>query len=104
MTTINLRLSPALEDRARRHSDHLGISINALMSVAVDAYFRSLDGSPARPAESALHEPATMLTPMVQTSLRQRPMSAPGPNATKKERQAWTSFQRNQRKLDLDAR
>lgn len=105
MATINLRLSPVLEDRARLHASELGISINALMSVAVDRYFRGLNPSPPTltGGESAINE---VIRPQIDTIARAfRPVKNPGPpgaNATKKERQAWTAFQRSQGKLPLD--
>lgn len=97
MTTINLRLSPALETRAREHADHLGISINALMSVAADAYFRALDGTPRFVTRGESNDQIDQNDPTTKSA----GISAPGANATKKERQAWTAFQRAQRKLEL---
>lgn len=97
MATINLRLSPALESRAREHADHLGISINALMSVAADAYFRALDGTPRPVTRGESNDQIGQNDPIAKSG----GMSAPGPNASKKERQAWTAFQRSQRKLEL---
>lgn len=37
---FSLRLTPALDQRARARADELGLSMNALVSVAVDLYLR----------------------------------------------------------------
>ena len=104
MATINLRLAPKLEDRARLHSDELGISINALASVAIDTYFRTLDASvryvaPVETFQAESKRPHFNSTPLGNHG--DNKISPPGLNASKKERQAWTAFQRQQRKLEL---
>lgn len=104
MATINMRLSPKLEDRARLHADELGISINALVSVAVDSYFRVLDHAP-RPVTRGESTPIEAIPPQIDTAPHgnhgDNKIGPPGPNASKKERQAYTAFQRSQRKLPL---
>ena len=104
MATINMRLAPNLEVRARQHAEDLGISINALVSVAMDSYFRSLDLTP-RPVtrgESTTNEP---IRPQIDATPHgnhgDNKVAPPGPNASKKERQQYTAFQRSQRKLEL---
>lgn len=48
---INIRFGPGLDERARQHCDDVGISLNALVCVALDAYLRGLD-APAAPSTS----------------------------------------------------
>ena len=106
---INVRLSPKLEARAREHSDDIGLSLNALISVALDTYIRSSATASPRPVtrgetiEKAPPKGQNGPTPMVITGITDnQPFgSPPGPNASKKERQAYTAFQRSQRKLPL---
>jgi hypothetical protein len=46
-----LRLTPELDRRARERAAEVGISFNALVSVALDAYLRGVQtAAPARPA------------------------------------------------------
>ena len=40
----SLRLPPRLEAATRTHADYLGISINALVCVALDTYMRGTSG------------------------------------------------------------
>lgn len=55
---FSLRIPPALEVDARARAERLGISLNALLCVALDAYLRGPEV--ARPVASApLSEPAT---------------------------------------------
>ena len=55
---FSLRIPPALEADARARAERLGISLNALLCVALDAYLRGPEA--ARPVASApLSEPAT---------------------------------------------
>lgn len=42
-----LRLPPELDAQARQQAQRLGISLNALIAVALDAYFRGLPAAPA---------------------------------------------------------
>lgn len=94
---INIRLSPTLEARARTRSDDLGISINAIVSVALDAYLNaSPHSSHAEPRKEALPGPLPEPEPPARSVKR-----PPGAKATKKERQEYTAFQRAQKKLSL---
>lgn len=45
-----LRLPPRLDTLARAHSDYMGISLNALVCVALDAYIRGVSVTVAAPA------------------------------------------------------
>ena len=56
----SLRLSPALEALAREKSDYLGVSLNALICVALDAYLSRSDGS-----QHLSERPANDLPPVV---------------------------------------
>lgn len=107
--SFNLRIPPALDIAARARADALGISLNAIVLVAMDAYLRA--SLPLQPLSLAVESDAKMTpkqgqndaSPLVITGITaNNPLaSAPGPNATKKERQAYTAFQRSQRKLPL---
>lgn len=93
MTTINLRLSPSLESKARARSDELGISINAFVSVAVDSY---LTNGVVRvvPDVSQVAVPSALdLAPVL--------LNQPGQKMSKKQRQNYTAAVRAQRKLPL---
>ena len=60
---FSLRIPPALEADARARAERLGISLNALLCVALDAYLRGPDA--ARPVASApLSEPAPAPVPV----------------------------------------
>lgn len=52
MRAYPLRLKDELADAAKAHADALGISFNALVSVALDAYLHGEPG-PAKPAKRA---------------------------------------------------
>jgi outer membrane biosynthesis protein TonB len=45
----NIRLSPALDSRVRGYCEEVGISLNALVSIALDLYLRTPD-EPSEPA------------------------------------------------------
>ena len=82
-----------LESKARSRSDELGISINAMVSVAVDAYLKSVpDGNyeaQIKVVPVVFHQPASLVAGEVTSKL------------TKKQRQEFTAFERRQRKLGL---
>ncbi|WP_332747687.1 toxin-antitoxin system HicB family antitoxin [Hydrogenophaga sp.] len=46
-----LRLPPKIDEEARAHAERLGISLNALISVALDAYLRGPADAPAAAAK-----------------------------------------------------
>lgn len=70
---FSLRIPSALEADARARAERLGISLNALLCVALDAYLREPDA--ARPVASApLSEPASS-----QFALVPEPAPAPVP-------------------------
>lgn len=49
-----LRLPPKLDAEARERAEHLGISLNALIAVALDAYFRGQpSGTQPKPGQPA---------------------------------------------------
>lgn len=49
-----LRLPPRLDTLARAHSDYVGISLNALVCVALDAYIRGVSFVAPVPSPEAL--------------------------------------------------
>lgn len=93
---INIRLSPTLEARARTRSDDLGISINAIVSVALDAY---LSATPHGNYGDNRKEPTPSPLPTVASPAPAA--KPPGAGSSKKERQEYTAFQRAQKKLSL---
>jgi len=109
--TFNLRLPPDLDLMARAKSEGLGISLNALICVALGEYLKTPIEAPrvsrrppmvvrrpvqvvakVRPPESFKSSPVP-----VQTSL-DRVLSPPGPHASKAERRAYTAQIRLSRK------
>jgi len=46
-TTFSIRLPPELEHDARQRAQRLGVSLNALLCVALDAYLRAPTTAPA---------------------------------------------------------
>lgn len=53
-----LRLPPELDAEARERCASLGISLNALIAVALDAYLRGSRSKAAKPAQKAAKRPA----------------------------------------------
>jgi hypothetical protein len=53
-----LRLSPALDAQARERAELLGISLNALVAVALDAYLRGPTQQPAKVKPAPAAKPA----------------------------------------------
>ena len=49
----SLRLPPRLDAASRAHADYLGISINALICVALDAYVRGVSAPVEAPASAS---------------------------------------------------
>ena len=56
-----LRLSSTLETRAKQHAADLGVSLNALVAVALDAYLRA--GTSAPPTSHGRPEPGPVEQP-----------------------------------------
>jgi hypothetical protein len=71
--------------------------LNALIAVAVDLYLTR----PSPPALTGGEETQKdVIKGQIGADLDVQ-LSPPGPNASKKERQDWTAFQRAQRKLPI---
>lgn len=81
--TFNLRLPPALDTLARAQSQTLGISLNALICVALGEYL-------TKPIQAATAVPAAPVAPSKAPSLPQTP--------TKAQRRAFTAAARLARK------
>lgn len=71
---LNIRLSPALDLLARDYCERVGISLNSLVGVALDAYLRQPE--PAKPAAPVLPPaapaaaaPAPVADPAVRSKL-----------------------------------
>lgn len=104
----NLRLPASLETQARQRSEQLGISLNALLCVALDAYLRGgVQSAGAPPAESI--EPACggfepdgaacgAFGPAPLESAPSAPRSAPIPKLSKAQRREITRLERLSRK------
>ena len=104
---FNLRIPAALESEARERCERLGISLNALVCVALDAYLRqgaaapepaaTVDAGP-RDADAPGRKPDISAAPAKSKPvLTASPFTAParvapkpvlGPNASKAERRA----------------
>jgi hypothetical protein len=78
----SLRLPPQLDAAARARADYLGISLNSLLCVALDAYLRTPEPAPTVPTEPG---------PPV-------PRENPSPVQTKAQRKEFTRLQRLARK------
>ena len=72
---FSLRLPPALEADARARSDRLGISLNALVCVALDSYIRGPEPASAVPGLGQV--PATCTTS--EASIPPAPVPEPVP-------------------------
>jgi predicted component of type VI protein secretion system len=69
---FSLRIPPALEADARARCERLGISLNSLLCVALDAYLRA----PSEPASDGRAAPGLV---SVSTSCRTSEAPSPGP-------------------------
>lgn len=71
--TFNLRLPPALDASARARAEAVGISLNAFVCVALDAYLKGVAGSPVvgeiRPLRVPVHSVADMPRPVLSKPL-----------------------------------
>lgn len=61
-----LRLSPALEAETRAYCERVGISLNSLVGVALDAYLRRSDPAPVQVAPKPAPEKPSQLVPTAQ--------------------------------------
>lgn len=71
-----LRLSPALEARAKQHASDLGVSVNALVAVALDAYLRTGSSPPVEPpgaGETRPADPPEVVRPVPAADTRATP-------------------------------
>ena len=68
---ITLRLAPALEARAKQHASDLGVSLNALVAVSLDAYLR---------AGQFVPEPAAVAVPAAVPEPEPVPGADPAPS------------------------
>lgn len=55
---LNIRLSPALDIEARAYCERVGISLNSLVGVALDAYLRAPEPPRSAPVEPEPVAPA----------------------------------------------
>lgn len=91
--SFNLRLTPNLELRAKARAEELGISLNAIISVAIDAYLSAGPHGNHGDIMKAAVAPKSVV-----------PKPSPGDavvGLTKKQRQEHTAAARAQRKLAL---
>lgn len=96
----SLRLPDALDAAARARADYLGISLNALVCVALDAWLRS-PGQPGEPPAASPRDTAGNHSPSQTIVQKAEPASArPAAAAplTRAERQEFTRQQRIARK------
>ena len=91
----NLRIPPALDLEARGRCERLGISLNALICVALDAYLRQ---PVAEPAGTASALPAVALPAAAyDAALPVAPANLPG-KLSKQQRRQFTAAQREAKK------
>lgn len=97
-----LRLPPELDAEARKHAQRLGISLNALIAVALDTYFLVLE-SVAQPGATPVPAKAAARGPKQPEHLRAAP-SLQRPSETDAERAKRLGIPRGMEGLyDLDA-
>lgn len=99
----SLRLPPALDADARARCERLGISLNALLCVALDAYLRGATPAAQTPDSpgQAGPEPADSYTDLVELAPAKAPAPAvrSGPEKlTKAQRREITRLERLARK------
>ena len=101
----NLRLPAALDADARVRCERLGISLNALLCVALDAYLRGAIASPQTGDSPGADgpEPAAAARVLAESGLPPAPAPAAIPTAfpklSKSERREITRLERQARKL-----
>lgn len=95
----NLRLPAALDADARERCSRLGISLNALLCVALDAYLRQPDGQAGRAADINPGHTGFEANAVDRSSVagQSGQSSQPG-KLTKSQRREFTSQQREARK------
>lgn len=100
---FNLRLPPALESIARARAETIGISVNAVICVALSAYLDTpepiVPGPSGRKPTGRLKKPGKVSPAAPGQPLIPRPEV--GPKPTKKELAALFNWQRDQLKLKL---
>ena len=79
LTTTTLRLSPELAALAKARAESLGVSLNALVAFALDAYLRG--AAPAAPAAAPASPPAARPAPAA-------PAAAPAAPLNRQQRRA----------------
>src|SRR5450830_1186114 len=109
---LNIRLSPALDSDARAYCERVGISLNSLVGVALDAYLRQpakvvpaapvVAAASVAPAPAATPSPrsakpvltAAALAPVVRIESDPKPILGPKPSKAERSKlAAW--HQRN---------
>ena len=93
----SLRLPDTLDAAARARADYLGISLNALVCVALDAYLRS-PGEPAAAVVTNSGHTAGGHSPSRTSLEKSEPRPAAPVPLTRAERQEFTRQQRIARK------
>lgn len=94
----SLRLPDALDAAARAKADYLGISLNALLCVALDAYLRGPLDEPTPQAGAAPRPAGGVQTPS-KTSL---PNESEPPKLTRAQKQAAHERDKAERKRYFD--
>ena len=82
---FSLRIPPALEADARARCDRLGISLNALLCVALDSYLRGPDPAPDGRAAPGLVSVSTTCTNPEAPVPDPAPVPAPGPTVPRQK-------------------
>ena len=80
----SLRLPDALDAAARAKADYLGISLNALLCVALDAYLRAPVEQPAAPHAGA----APVISPPSRLGESRNATAEPAAKLTRAQKQA----------------
>lgn len=100
---INVRLSPAVDSLARAYCVRVGISVNSLIGVAVDAYLqRNAQSVLSEPPERPTVPPIQPSAPQAMPARQNAPVAVPDPkpvlpaSPTKRDRQRLAEWYQRQ--------
>ena len=99
--SFNLRLPPIVQAAAIERADSMGISLNALICVALDGYLNQKMASKVRAPKIATPPSNTGVNKTGAGEGVNVPPATGSGKLTKKQRQELTAFQRAQRKLSI---
>lgn len=99
--SFNLRLPPIVESAAKYRAESMGISLNAIICVALDAYLNQKMVPKVRQPKIDTPPSNTGVNDIGESQGVSVPVGTDAVKLTKKQRQEFTTYQRAQRKLSL---